>query len=46
MPIQNTIKEWDKEFYENGRRDIITVKAQGLEDQKGTKKDLGHIIYR
>ena len=36
----NTIKEWDKEFYENGRRDIITVKAQGLEDQKGTKKDL------
>jgi hypothetical protein len=36
----NIIKEWDKEFYENGRRDIITVKAQGLEDQKGTKKDL------
>ena len=36
----NTIKEWDREFYENGRRDIITVKAQGLEDQKGTKKDL------
>lgn len=31
---------WDRLFYENGRRDIITVKAQGLEDQKGTKKDI------
>ena len=36
----NPVKEWDKEFYENGRRDIITVSAQGLEDQKGTKKDI------
>ena len=34
------VKEWDKLFYENGRRDIITVSAQGLEDQKGTKKDI------
>ena len=34
------VKEWDKIFYENGRRDIITVSAQGLEDQTGTKKDI------
>ena len=36
----SVVKDWDRVFYENGRRDIITVAAQGLEDQKGTKKDI------
>ncbi len=36
----SVVKDWDRVFYENGRRDIITVSAQGLEDQKGTKKDI------
>lgn len=34
------VKSWDKQFWENGRRDIITVDSQGLKDQKGTKKDI------
>ena len=36
----SVVKDWDRVFYENGRRDIITVSAQGLEDQKGTKKEI------
>ena len=35
-----TVRDWDKRFYENDRVDIITVAAQGGADQKGTKTDV------